>query len=150
MATFRERPYMQFNFLVNLGDGVTEGPQAGFQEISGIGTELTVSEYRTGNYRFNNVMKFTSLNKAQDVTLKRGVIGTLDLYNWLDDIRSGRNAGLRNLTVQLQSEDRENVALTWSLDSARITKYTAAGLNAKGTDVAVEELVVTYERLRME
>ena len=27
MATFRDRPYMQFNFLVDLGDGVTEGPK---------------------------------------------------------------------------------------------------------------------------
>ena len=32
MAIQRDRPYVQFNFLVDLGDGVTEGPAAGFQE----------------------------------------------------------------------------------------------------------------------
>jgi hypothetical protein len=42
---------VQFNFLVDLGDGVTEGPKAGFQELSGIGMEVTVSEYRTATIR---------------------------------------------------------------------------------------------------
>ena len=42
MAVLRERPYVQFNFLVALGDGTTDGPQAGFQEVSGIGMEVTV------------------------------------------------------------------------------------------------------------
>jgi phage tail-like protein len=83
MAVKRERPYVQFNFLVDLGDGNTEGADAGFQEISGIGMEVTVAEYRTGNSRENSVMKITGMNKASDVTMKRGVIGSLNLYNWL-------------------------------------------------------------------
>ena len=60
MAVLRERPYVQFNFLVDLGTGNTDGPQAGFQEISGIGMVVTVSEYRTGNSIENSVMKITS------------------------------------------------------------------------------------------
>ena len=61
MAQQRERPYTQFNFLVDLGDGITEGPQAGFQEISGIGMEMTVIEYRNGNAKENAVVKLTGL-----------------------------------------------------------------------------------------
>ena len=30
MAILRDRPYVQFNFLVDLGSGSTEGPEAGF------------------------------------------------------------------------------------------------------------------------
>src|ERR1051325_9033432 len=86
MATFRERPYVQFNFLVDLGDGVTDGPQAGFQELSGIGMEVTVAEYRNGNHKENSVMKITGMNKSTDVTMKRGVIGSLNLYARLDQI----------------------------------------------------------------
>ena len=66
---------MQFNFLVDLGNGTTDGADAGFQEVSGVGMEVTVSEYRNGNSRENSVMKITGLNKSTDVTLKRGVIG---------------------------------------------------------------------------
>ncbi len=150
MAELRDRPYVQFNFLVDLGTGNTEGPTAGFQEVSGIGMEVTVSEYRNGNEKENSVRKITGLNKASDVTLKRGVIGSLDLYRWLDEIRSGSQSSLRNVTIQLQSEDHTKVVQTWKLMRARIIKHTSGPFNAKGTDVAMEELVLAYERLEME
>ncbi|MBK8374868.1 phage tail protein [Sphingorhabdus sp.] len=150
MAVKRERPYVQFNFLVDLGDGNTDGPDAGFQEISGIGMEVTVAEYRPGNKKENSVMKITGLNKATDVTMKRGVIGSLNLYQWLDQIRNGDQNAMRTVTIQLQNEDHSQTVQTWKLMNARITKHTSGPLNAKGTDVAMEELVVAYERLEME
>ena len=150
MAVLRERPYVQFNFLVDLGDGNTEGPDAGFQEISGIGMEVTVAEYRTGNSRENSVMKVTGMNKSTDVTMKRGVIGSLTLYQWLDQIRNGDQNALRDVQVHLQNEDHTDVVQTWVLHRARIIKHTSGPFNAKGTDVAMEELVVAYERLEME
>lgn len=150
MAVLRERPYVQFNFLVDLGDGNTEGPEAGFQEVSGIGMEVTVAEYRNGNERENAVRKITGLNKTTDVTLKRGVIGSLNLYQWLNDIRNGSQNAMRTVTIQLQNEDHSSVVQTWKLMRARIIKHTSGPMNAKGTDVAMEELVLAYERLEME
>lgn len=150
MAVQRDRPYVQFNFLVDIGDGNTEGPTAGFQDVSGIGMEVTVAEYRNGNSRENSVMKITGMNKSTDVTLKRGVIGSLNLYRWLDDIRNGNQNALRTVTVTLQSEDHSQAVLTWRLLRARIIKHTSGPLNAKGTDVAMEEMVLAYERLEME
>jgi len=150
MAVLRDRPYVQFNFLVDLGDGVTDGPQAGFQELSGVGMEVTVAEYRTGNMKENSVQKITGINKSTDVTMKRGVIGSLDLYNWLDQIRNGDQKAFRTVTVKLQNEDHTQVVQTWKLLRARIIKHTSGPFNAKGTDVAMEELVLAYERLQME
>lgn len=150
MAVLRERPYNRFNFLVDLGDGVTEGPHAGFQEVSGIGMEVTVIEYRTGNSKENSVMKITGLNKTTDVTLKRGIIGSLSLYQWLDQIRNGDQQALRTVTIQLQNEDHTAVVQTWKLLRARIIKHTSGPLNASGGDVAMEEAVLAYERLEME
>jgi phage tail-like protein len=150
MAVPRDRPYVQFNFLVDLGDGVTEGPQAGFQELSGVGMEVTVSEYRNGNSKENSVMKITGMNKQSDVTLKRGVIGYLNLYEWLNKIRNGDQAQLRDVTIHMQNEDHTAVVQTWKLLRARIIKHTSGPFNAKGTDVAMEELVLAYERLEME
>lgn len=150
MATLRERPYTGFNFLVDLGDGKTEGPHAGFQEISGIGMEVAVTEYRNGNSKENSVMKITGLNKASDVILKRGVIGSLDLYQWLNDIRNGNQNALRTVTIQLQNEDHSQVVQTWKLLRARIIKHTSGPLNAKSSDLPMEEIVLAYERLEME
>lgn len=143
------RPVVQFNFLVDLGTGNTSGPDAGFQEVSGIGMEVTVAEYRNGNHKENSVMKITGMNKSTDVTMKRGIIGSLTLYNWLDQIRNGDPNALRTVTVQLQTEDHTDVVMTWKLMRARIIKHTSGPLNAKGTDVAMEELVLAYERLEM-
>ena len=150
MAILRDRPYMQFNFLVDLGDGVTEGPAAGFAEVSGIGMEVTVTEYRTGNSKENSVMKITGLNKVTDVTLKRGIFGSLQLYQWLNQIRNGDQKALRDVTIKLQNEDHTEIVQTWKLLRARIIKHTSGPFNAKGTDVAMEEMVLAYERLEME
>jgi phage tail-like protein len=150
MAVLRDRPYVQFNFLVDLGTGSTDGPEAGFQEMSNIGMEVTVSEYRTGNSKENSVRKITGLNKATDVTLKRGVIGSLNLYQWLNDIRNGNQTAERTVTIHLQNEDHTQVVQTWKLLRARIIKHISGPFNAKGTDVAMEELTLSYERLEME
>ena len=150
MAELRDRPYVQFNFLVELGTGNTEGVEAGFQECSNIGMEVTVAEYRNGNAKENSVRKITGLNKATDVTLKRGVIGSLNLYQWLNDIRNGNQNAERTVTIQLQNEDHTKIVQTWKLLRARIIKHVSGPLNAKGTDVAMEELTLAYESLEME
>ena len=150
MAVLRDRPYTGFNFLVDLGDGVTDGPHAGFQEISAISMAVDVIQYRNGNAKENNPIKLTGLQRVTDVTLKRGVIGSLTLYQWLDQIRNGDQQALRTVVIQLQNEDHTAVVQTWKLLRARIVKHTSGPFNAKGTDVAIEELVLAYERLELE
>ena len=89
MAVLRDRPYAQFNFLVDLGTGVTDGVEAGFQECSPISMSVDVIEYRNGNEKENGPRKLTGLQRVTDVTLRRGIIGSLNLYQWLDQIRNG-------------------------------------------------------------
>lgn len=150
MAVVRDRPYNQFNFLVDLGTGNTEGADAGFQEVSGIGMEVTVTEYRNGNERENQARKITGLAKYANITLKRGVIGSLSLYKWLDQIRNGDQSATRTVTIHLQNEDHTEIVQTWKLLRARIVKHVSGPFNARGTDVAMEEMVLAYERLEME
>src|SRR4051794_1181554 len=150
MAVQRQRPYAQFNFLVDVGTGNTDGPQAGFQECSEIGMSVDVIEYRNGNDRENDVRKLTGLAHVDDVTLKRGIIGSLDLYDWIDQIRNGDQAAYRTVVIQLQNEDHTAVVQTWKLLRARIVKHVSGPLNAKGNDVAMEELTLAYERLELE
>jgi len=150
MAVERERPYAQFNFLVDLGDGVTDGHRAGFEEVSGLGTSVDVIEYRNGNARENSVTKITGLNKVSDVVLRRGIVGASHLYQWLDQVRNGDQGALRTVTISLQSEDHTTTVMTWKLLRARIIKHTSGPLNARGNDVAVEEIVLAYERLEIE
>lgn len=156
-TTERDRPYSQFNFRVswapasdNEGDSMGEQDVlAGFQELSGIGMEITVAEYRAGNYTTNEPIKITGTVKTPDITLKRGVIGRMDLYNWLNEVRDGAQNQLKNVTIKLMTEDRTEVAQEWLLKNARPMKYTGPSLNGKGTDLAIEELVLSAERIEM-
>jgi phage tail-like protein len=150
MATYRDTPYSQFNFRVNLGTG-GPGPddfKAGFQEVSGLGMEIHVAEYRAGNSKENSPLKVTGSYKINDVTLKRGVIGDLTtLYDWIDAVRNGDQTQGRTVIIQLMDETRTNAVQSWTLTNARPTKLTGPALTGKGTDVAVEELVLISERI---
>jgi phage tail-like protein len=150
MAVLRDRPYTQFNFLVDIGTGDTSGPDAGFEEVTGLESTVDVIEYRNGNSKENSVTKLTGLNRATDVIMRRGVIGSLALYEWFNEIRNGTQNALRTVTISLQNEDHSEVVMTWRLLRARIIKHSSGPLNGKGTDVAMEEIVLAYERLELE
>jgi phage tail-like protein len=138
-----DRPYMQFNFQVQINGEVA----GGFQEISGIGTEVPATEYRHGNDKENNVRKLAGLNKSSDVTLKRGVMGTEYLADWIDGFRKG-NGELRTVRIDLLNEERAPV-MGWVLNSARPSKLTYGAFNAKGNDVAMEEVVLICEKVEL-
>jgi phage tail-like protein len=112
--------------------------------------EVAVAEYRNGNEKENGVRKITGLTKYPDVTLKRGIIGSLSLYQWINEVRNGEQNALRTVIIQLQNEDHTAVVQTWKLLRARPVKHISGPFNAQGTDVAMEELVLAYERLEME
>jgi len=149
MAVVRDRPYASFNFLVDIGTGQAETPLGGFSEVSGLSTEVTFSEYRNGNAKSNSVTKIPGLHKVSDITLKRGLVGSLDLYEWLEQIRNGDPGGRRTVMIQLQSEDHTQTVQTWRLSNAWIVRHTSGPLHACTSDVAMEEIVLTCERLEI-
>ncbi|TCO80635.1 phage tail-like protein [Plasticicumulans lactativorans] len=146
MATFRDNPYGAFNFLVALGTGAEETVVGGFSDVSGLGFEVSYSEYRNGNEKFNTVRKVPNTHKVDDVTLKRGLIGSTDLFEWLKTVRDG-TPEVRQVSITLLDEARQPVA-TWTLRNAQPKKWTGPTLAAKGGgEVAMEELSLVHEGL---
>jgi phage tail-like protein len=149
MAILRDAPYGNQHFRVDLGTG-DAGPAAGFSHIVLPDISVDVIQYRTGNDKESGVHKLPGLTHYGDVILRRGIIGSLDLYSWINQVRNGDANARRTVAISLLSEDLTNVVLTWKLLRAWPVKYRFGDLNAKGTDVAIEELVLAYERLEME
>ncbi len=150
MAEPRDTPYSVFNYLVNLVDGTEGSVQGGFSEVSGLNAEVTVAEYRNGNAKTNYVTKIPAITKAGDVTLKRGVIGADNIYEWLDQVRSGDVQAKRNVEIKLTDENPTNqtAVVTWKLINAMRIKWIGPTLTAKGgNDVAIEELVLAVEHI---
>ena len=151
MAVFRETPYSAFNFLVEIESGQGQEVVAGFAEASGLNAEVTIAEYRAGNAAVNYVTKIPGIHKAGDVTLKRGVIGATNIWEWLQIARAGSLESKRNIVIKLLSEDRSETVVTWKLRGVLPIKWTGPTLTAKGGgDVAMEELVLSVETLEQE
>jgi phage tail-like protein len=153
MAVPRDNPYGAFNFRVTADRfGDAGAIRAGFQEVSGLGIETTVAEYRNGNDPENHVRKIGNIYKVTDVTLKRGLIGHDDFFKWIKDVRDGvQSSVLTSMTIELMAEDHSGPVITWTLTNPRPIKYTGPTLNAKGgTDVAMEEIVLACESVKIE
>ena len=146
MATERSNPYGAFNYLVSLSDKNNDQEEVlgGFSDVSGLGMEVSYSEYRNGNEKFNTVRKVPNTHKNDDVTLKRGLVGSTKLYTWLKTVADGSYAPI-NVTITLLDEARQPVAM-WVLRNAQPKKWTGPTLAAKGGgEVAMEELSLTHE-----
>jgi phage tail-like protein len=150
MAVQRDHPYGNFNFLVDLGGGDTEGSQAGFSEIVLPDAEISVIEYRNGGDKESGSIKLPGRQHYGNVILKRGVTGALNLYQWWNAIRNGDASARRTVSIMLQNEDRGAIVMTWKLLRAWPAKYTGPHLLGKGNDVAIETLELAFERLELE
>ena len=149
MAT-RDTPYGTYNFLVDFKDGSDAGGAlGGFSDVSGLGTEITLMEYRQGNDKENRVRKIPGLHKSSDTTFKRGIMGSDNFWRWIEETRTSPNSA-RTLSITLNDEQGTPV-MRWKLIRARPMKWTGPTLAAKGgSDVAMEELVVASEGFEFE
>ncbi|MDQ8021927.1 phage tail protein [Uliginosibacterium sp. H1] len=138
----RTTPYGAFNYRVEFDGGEVFG---GFSDVSGIGTEVTVAEYRNGNEKENHVRKVAGIHKVSDVTLKRGILNSKSLWDWLAATRTQGPAAQRSVVITLLDEAQKPVQ-AWVLRGAIPMKYTGPTLAGKGGgDVAMEEIVLSAE-----
>jgi len=143
----RTTPYGAFNYLVNFDGGETFG---GFSDVSGIGTEVTVAEYRNGNEKENHVRKVAGVHKVSDVTCKRGIVNSKSLWDWIAATRVSGPAAQRTVTVTLLDEAQSPVQ-SWILRGVIPMKYTGPTLAGKGGgEVAMEEIVLSAEGFEIE
>lgn len=144
MAEFRDDPYSAFNFKVTITPRAGNEIRGAFSDVSGLSSEITYAEYREGTDGRNHVRKIPTIYKVGDITLKRGLVASLDLWAWLELVRTGQQDARATVVIQLRSEEGKDVA-TWKYTNARPSKWTGPTLGAKSTDVAMEELVFVAE-----
>jgi phage tail-like protein len=82
------------------------------------------------------------------VVLRRGISTNRDLYDWFHTVGSGAYEHRRSVEIVVMSPDGSPV-MTWQLENALPVKLKVADLNAKATDVGIEELHLAHEGLRL-
>jgi phage tail-like protein len=137
----RVDPYKNFLFLVEI-DGIT---QAGFADCSGFSSHVEVVEYREGGDP-NTVRKLPGKTSYPDITLKRGLTNSSELYDWHRTAVEGQIQRKNGSVVVLDDTLAEQVR--WNFTGAWISKWEGPALTAKGNDVAIETLTISCENLK--
>ena len=150
MAAPRDKPYPGINFVVDLGAGETDSPEAGLAEVIFPEARLYIREYRNGNEKTGEPRKIQTLTHYGNLLLRRGTLGSLSWYQWWNEARNGSQSVARTIAVRLLSEDHSAIVLTWKFLRARPVNHQFAPLNALGNEALMETLEIAFERLEME
>ena len=117
-----------FNFRITLNrsDGSTPPlGDGGFQECTGLEVEMDVAEYVEGG-RNNGVVQRAGRSKVSRITLRR--------YDG---------------TIEVLAPDGGAAVATWAFSRGLPAKVVGPQLNAKTGELAIEELQIAHERLRL-
>ncbi len=139
----KQDPQAAFRFRVEI-EGI---PVAGFSEASGLGVEITPIDYREGNEDIV-MRKIPGLRKYANITLKRGLTDSLDLWNWIRSVGLGE-PDRRNGAIILLNQKGEPV-LRFRFRNGWPCKWEASPLSAKNNEVAIETLEICHEGLEVE
>jgi phage tail-like protein len=147
----RENPYGAFNFLVEFAAaGDAAAINAGFSDVSGLGNEVNFSEYREGKDPVNTVRKVPNTHKLDEVTLKRGLVGSTDIFTWFNQVAKDGKYLPRSVTIVVLDEAKKE-AVRIILNRAQPKKWVGPTLAAKGGgEVAMEELHLVHEGIEYE
>lgn len=155
----RSDPYTAFRFYITLIDSsstlssVMSGISAianyavgGFSECTGLDMTMEVHEYKEGGVN-DYVHKFATRAGFSNITLKRGMGLTDDLWVWHYDYVQGKGKR-RDGVIALMSEAGIPVKV-WVFKRGIPLKWTGPTLNASQDAVAIEEMEITHEGLEL-
>lgn len=129
------------------GGGPVEVCSGAFAECTGLEATMEPKLIRAGGANYGATQRAGTVSFAT-VVLKRGMTRSIDLFRWFQDVGAGRYA--YRLTAEIAVQDSAGqTALTWGLDRCLPVKFKAADLNARGTEIGIEELHLAHEGLRL-
>jgi len=118
-----------------------------FSECTGLEATMEPKVIKSGGANYGPAQRAGQVSFAT-VVLKRGMTRTRDLWNWFQTVGSGAYAYRLSAEIAMQNQAGEMV-LTWGLDNCLPVKFKAADLNAKGSEIGIEELHLAHEGLRL-
>jgi phage tail-like protein len=136
----RQDPLNNCRFRVEI-DGIQT---VSFSEVAIGATTTEVIGYREGTEP-THVRKLPGITKYGNVTLKRGVTTSMDLYNWYKQIEQGQISGNRKKVVIVVADDTGADKVRFVISEAWPVKYAGTELNANGNEVFIETLELVNE-----
>lgn len=136
----RVDPYKDFRFQVEI-DGIASSR---FLECTGLGSEVAVIEFREGGDP-TAVRKLPGRASFSDITLKRGITESRDLYDWHRSLLQGQIDRRNGQIILLDDAGAEVVR--WVFSEAWPRKWEGPELNALSNELAIETFVLACESI---
>jgi phage tail-like protein len=126
---------------------------AAFSECDGLDMTMDIKTIREGGNNTQQIRMVGAVNYGQ-VTLKRGMTASFDLWDWFDAQQHANPTQLRkdirgDVDVVIIAPDRTTELVRFVLKKCLITKLKAPALNAKDGVVAIEEMQLSYESMTL-
>lgn len=116
-----------------------------FAECTGLEASMEAKAIKEGGRNYGVSQRAGPITFAT-VVLKRGVSSNRNLWQIFNAISSGLYAPRLQVTITL-FDGTGHPAIGWQLDRAMPIKFKFSDLNAKGTEVGIEELHLVHEGL---
>lgn len=110
--------------------------------------EVTPQKWGTANNGRVIRTKIPGNVKSGNLTLRRGMTSSMALWNWFQQVQEGKwaqqrkNASLSIYNQSGQEEARFELAGAWP------TSYKLADVNARSTEIEIEEVEVAFEEFK--
>jgi phage tail-like protein len=148
-------PLIPFRFQVRFrqsGAGTGQGNevdmcQGAFAECTGLEATMEPKVIRSGGVNHGAFQRAGQVTHAT-VILKRGMTDNRHLWKWFALVSGGDYAARMDVDIDMLDGAGSKV-MTWSLARCMPVKFKAADLNARATEVAVEELHLAHEGLTL-
>ncbi|HEY9617777.1 MAG TPA: phage tail protein [Microcoleaceae cyanobacterium] len=130
-------PYLAFNFKVEIRGLVV----AGFSDVTGLQAETETEDYREGGLN-TFVHKLAKLTKYPNLVLKRGLTDSDTLWQWHQQVVSGKIQRQNGSVILLDTTGTEK--WRWNFSQAYPVKWTGPDFKADGNSVAIESLELAH------
>ncbi len=144
-------PLHIFRFKVEVtNDSLDSGPQGSptemaFAECTGLEATMEPKTIKEGGRNYGAAQRVGGVTFAT-VVLKRGVSTDRAMWQIFNTTTAGAYAPRLHVKITLLDGARKT-QMAWQLDHAMPVKFKFADLNAKGTEVGIEELHFVHEGL---
>ncbi len=144
-------PFSTFNFKVELsisGDPVILC-SAAFSECGGLEMTMEPKTIREGGNNNQPIHLIGPVSYGK-LSLKRGMTDTFHLWEWFERVLMPGEGGVRaDGLVVMMAPDGVTEQVSFELSGCLPVRMRAPGLNAKEGLLAIEEMEIAYEMLRI-
>ncbi|MBK6324560.1 MAG: phage tail protein [Chloroflexi bacterium] len=138
----RTDPLVGFHFGVDI-QGVITGY---FTECSGLGSEHEAIEHKVVTEKGQEVvLKLPGRLKWENIVLKRGITGNMDVWDWRKQVEDGDVEGARRDGSIVMFDQKLAEVARWNFERAWPLKVTGPQPKADSNEIGIEELTIAHE-----